>query len=1174
MATQIEKKGFFHFPRMKSRRSPLLLLLPVFFLSSPLFATTWTGKGDGTSWHDKRNWDQGIPTRTTRASIPTGAKVHVPSRATAGSLFVANGASLYIACTGETAQAAFPSQPAGTGVRLDIAGPMTSLGSIAVGGLNNRYDSIEISVGGKLTLAGNAAFHIYSRRGDFTNEAAIPPVAFLEGGAHVRVSGKTRLKDHSTIYPHCHQASGLSVVFSLRDLEIGPDAAFSADLAGWSLVDGVRHGLGAGTGGGTYGGFGGGTDAKLYGFSQAPFYPGSPAGTHADRGIEGGGAIRIDARNVFLEGSLHANGYPDPRGGNSVATGSGGSVFLTCAKLTARETASIEAEGGHWTGDRQNCGGGGRVAIITGSPNGEEIKTLYETGDSDNLITLTDDMAGPSTPYPGLVSVIGGHGQGYKTAPDAPRHGRDGTAVLMTTRRDKPFLMVSGDLIVDSTPPYGVYEIAGGHTNLSAPKYIPVEGSHGLSRHVCTGYAWRNADGDMRKGTTTKAELDVEADTTFIWAYKTIEHYFRATAAGENLGDSWYPAGVTLSIAAPMTYGNGNFIGWEGDVEETNRHSNVQIFQITKPTSLVAVYRLPKGTKPVENKWTGDATNGLWETAGNWSAGRVPGPYDAVSIPAEAQIDITVPVAIYSLSAEKDACLHFHSQGDDFHDSTGLQPVSRGCRQAIVLRTAGDITLDGAKVSLGGVNNNAHSVRLIAGGDLHLLGDAVLAVHASYGDASKKWDELAWQDFKEGGARVIVTGKTSLDDSSAIYVCNNRKSGLGVILDLQDLSIAKQAKIDGNAGGWGWDDYCHCGLGVGQGGAYGGAGGDNPRTYGFACAPFYPGSPGLNASSEAGGGASIRIAAKDITLDGTITANGADVDGNCGSGGAIWITCSTLTPSKTAVLSARGGQWDACNHFCGGGGRIAVMTGTPDAEQIDSLYETGSCENALVVLTAPDAIGDFTTPFTIDVKGGRGQARKIDPTRHRHGADGTFAWLMKRGDAVSVSVTGTVPTMGTTPGPGISIHKQGQLAVSAPSPCLDPAYPGTVRYTPDGFTWTNANGDSGMVSKTGGTIDLSADTRISWNWKKRENLVSIETRGDGTATASRWVRDGKKLTIKAKPARGSVFLGWEEDVPEELRDRRRISIRVDGPKKIIARFAPENDNAKPAAKHRWFHPGD
>ena len=118
------------------------------------------------------------------------------------------------------------------------------------------------------------------------------------------------------------------------------------------------------------------------------------------------------------------------------------------------------------------------------------------------------------------------------------------------------------------------------------------------------------------------------------------------------------------------------------------------------------------------------------------------------------------------------------------------------------------------------------------------------------------------------------------------------------------------------------------------GGGYGGAGGNGTHAggaaYGSTNAPDWPGSAGggsynFSMPGSAGGGL-VWIVATNATIDGTISANGANgytvIDGTGGgSGGGIYIQCGTLSGSGT--IRANGGTGG--NYAGGGGGgRIAL----------------------------------------------------------------------------------------------------------------------------------------------------------------------------------------------------------------------------------------------------------
>ena len=134
-------------------------------------------------------------------------------------------------------------------------------------------------------------------------------------------------------------------------------------------------------------------------------------------------------------------------------------------------------------------------------------------------------------------------------------------------------------------------------------------------------------------------------------------------------------------------------------------------------------------------------------------------------------------------------------------------------------------------------------------------------------------------------------------------------------------------------------------CGGGSCGGYGGAGWNATKgygaIYGTAETPSDPGSGGGFGSSGsslggAGGGA-VRISATGcVTINGTITANGAKCNGTYygggGSGGGIYIECDTIAGS-TGTVSATGGAGSGTSGYDGGGGsggRIAVHYSTAD----------------------------------------------------------------------------------------------------------------------------------------------------------------------------------------------------------------------------------------------------
>ncbi len=124
-----------------------------------------------------------------------------------------------------------------------------------------------------------------------------------------------------------------------------------------------------------------------------------------------------------------------------------------------------------------------------------------------------------------------------------------------------------------------------------------------------------------------------------------------------------------------------------------------------------------------------------------------------------------------------------------------------------------------------------------------------------------------------------------------------------------------------------------------SGGGYGGAGGwggymgwtaVGGSTNGSAASPFSPGSGGASAHTTgyfgAPGGGAVHIVATNVTLDGTITANGLDAqktEAGAGSGGGVYISCQVLA-GNGGLIRANGGKGGTSGGGAGGGGRIAL----------------------------------------------------------------------------------------------------------------------------------------------------------------------------------------------------------------------------------------------------------
>ena len=153
-----------------------------------------------------------------------------------------------------------------------------------------------------------------------------------------------------------------------------------------------------------------------------------------------------------------------------------------------------------------------------------------------------------------------------------------------------------------------------------------------------------------------------------------------------------------------------------------------------------------------------------------------------------------------------------------------------------------------------------------------------------------------------------------------------------------DMTVAAAASVlsdgKGHPGGQGPGAGPN-GYYYGSGAGYGGVGGSGDNggggVYGSEAHPLDSGSGGggsifWGGTGAAGGGVVQLVVIGTLTIDGTLSANGADASHYSkggGSGGSILVNAGTL--AGTGIIRANGGAGGA-NAGGGGGGRIAIYT--------------------------------------------------------------------------------------------------------------------------------------------------------------------------------------------------------------------------------------------------------
>jgi MYXO-CTERM domain-containing protein len=214
-------------------------------------------------------------------------------------------------------------------------------------GSNDTWDSVEVQSGGVLLV--NGPIHVTT--GDF----------IVRSGGIVRTALGTQLV---TI-----DAPG-----RLVDVQFGG----LIDLTGFGLLGGLQPGNGSCSGqthnpvtffvevgGGQFAGGsgparGGGNSAAVYGSPTSPPLRGGGGGCgdYSRVGSNGGGALRIDAATLRVDGTIQANGADSTATGYTAGAGAGGSITVNITTFTGN--GALLALGGNASG---YGGAGGRINI-------------------------------------------------------------------------------------------------------------------------------------------------------------------------------------------------------------------------------------------------------------------------------------------------------------------------------------------------------------------------------------------------------------------------------------------------------------------------------------------------------------------------------------------------------------------------------------------------------------------------------------------------------------------------------------------------------------------------------------------------------------------------------------------------------------------------------------------
>jgi len=343
---------------------------PVFRVANAPTAVTWKG-GDG-DWNDESNWQPAnVPGRGDDVTVAAGT-CRVDQCAFAGSLALSGAARMSATPVQSTTYRKNVMMAVTRDLTLDGAAGLCFGNTNAVA---NVYNTVahDLSVGGDLSLAGASVLSLSGGRRTTAAE-------YRTGTARLTVGGNFSILGTAQYRPNSDGYYGGSVQATVGGrFTLGAAARVDANRLG--------YGVGASGGGTGYGDLGktaashggrGTTKASAeaahvpataaYDYAYCPREPGQTS-RHAGSGlVRGGGAVRIVANDMRIDGTLTADGGVRDGDPSSTAGGgasSGGTICLMARRDVRFGAAAVLSAKGASSATNPYLGasGGGRVAV-------------------------------------------------------------------------------------------------------------------------------------------------------------------------------------------------------------------------------------------------------------------------------------------------------------------------------------------------------------------------------------------------------------------------------------------------------------------------------------------------------------------------------------------------------------------------------------------------------------------------------------------------------------------------------------------------------------------------------------------------------------------------------------------------------------------------------------------
>ena len=707
------------------------------------------------------------------------------------------------------------------------------------------------------------------------------------------------------------------------------EAGSAIDVVGVGFGGGLGPGAGGapsgfmvGGGGGGYGGFGGSSPGvaaggNSYGQTAASGNLGSGGGTDFGPGAAGGGAVILMVGGViWVDGQIVADGADGLNGGSG--GGSGGSIFLLTS-ATFGGAGTISANGGAGEPFDGGGGGGGRIALY--------YKSTEFTGNFSAHGGTGAMAGGAGTIFYTLLT-----GRGQMLVDNAGLQGADTTGLNGDEEFDLTIIggavMVSGSTIINNL-------FVGSNSWLTI---FPTNIS-GLSLTVNSNAMIQAGGGITLDGKGNPAGKGPGAGAT-----RTTNNFQFGTGGGHGgfggltlgtVGGPIAPGGLVYGSYSAPTFadvGSGGGLAPGTPFNMGGSGGGFLGFDV-------------KGTLTLNGVITANGNPGIGSTGGGGSGGGI-----ALTVGT-----LTGTGNITANGGAGDLPYGGGGAGGRIAINSGTNTFTGG----VSARGAQGAQIGGAGTIYTQTGTGATASLVIDNGGQSGLATPVPVSPLPAG--SQPFFDLI---ISGGGVGVVSTSPLPgtlltvhnlmiASNSSLTYTSAGATSPSSLNLSVTgDATIQPGASILGDGKGF----LAGQGNGVGGsatnltpnsvtggGGGYGGIGGTGAglapggNPYGSVTAPINPGSGGggnqqilAQAGSGGAGGGSLEITVTGtLTLNGRISANGADSLGlGCGggSGGSVWLMAGMFTGAGT--VSANGGAGDLPNGGGGGGGRIAIDYGT------------------------------------------------------------------------------------------------------------------------------------------------------------------------------------------------------------------------------------------------------